>query len=210
MKQLFLTSSVNMVAAAIAQQLDLSQHNKLVFIDTAAEPKEGDLQWLHNDRQALVEAGFAVSDYTMTGKSQDQLEKDLIGFEYIYLSGGDTYYLFQQSVKSGFMSVIRELINQQGKTYIGTSAGSIMAGTKFPNYLLAEKNVSENENIKGYGLVNFTILPHWGSDHFKEKYLGSRLKIACRPDQVPLILLTDTQYVHVRDEQMQIVDVRAS
>ena len=205
--ELFLTSSVHAVAHDIAKKVDLSKTNKLVFIDTAAEPKEDDddLIWLKNDRQALVDAGFKVSDYSITNKSKNQLESDLDEFDYIYLSGGNTAYLLEQSQKSGFVSLIKELIEKKGKIYIGTSAGSIIAGPKLPDYFSDE--IPELENRKGYGFVNFTIVPHWGSEHFKERYLGERLKIVYKEDQVPLILLTDNQYIYVKGDQMRIVDV---
>ena len=74
MRQLFLTSSVHAVANHIAKKIDLSKRNLLVVIDTAAEVKEGDKQWLKNDRKALVDAGFEVIDYTITGKTKKELE----------------------------------------------------------------------------------------------------------------------------------------
>jgi dipeptidase E len=208
MKQLFLTSSVDSVAHDIAKRIDLSQNNKLVFIDTPAEPEQKDRQWLMDDRQSLVDVGFLVTDYTITGKTKNQLEEDLKDFDYIYISGGDTFYLLEKSRETNFITVIRDLILNKGKTYIGTSAGSIIAGEKCPDYLLDEKVHDITANKDGYALVNFTILPHWGSDHFREKYLDKRLSIAYRADQVPLLLLTDTQYVHVVDESMQIIKVR--
>ena len=206
MKQLFLTSSVHAVAHDIASKLNLAKANKLVFIDTAAEAEEGDKEWLKNDRQALVDAGFKVSNYSITGKSKDQLDKELSNFDYIYLSGGDTSYLLQQSQKSDFIPVIRKLVKNKGKTYIGTSAGSIIAGPKLPDYLVEDSSI-KLDDWQGYGFVNFTIVPHWGSEDFKERYLGKRLKIAYKKDQVPLLLLTDSQYAHLQDDQMTIIDV---
>ena len=206
--ELFLTSSVHAVAHDIAKRVNLSKANKLVFIDTAAEPKgeREDLEWLKNDRRALVDAGFKVSDYTITGKSKKALEADLAGFDYIYMSGGNTAYLLEKSQKSGFVSVIKDLIKNKGKIYIGTSAGSIIAGPKLPDYFSDED--AELENINGYGFVNFTLIPHWGSEDFKERYLGERLKMVYKEDQVPLLLLTDNQYVHVQNDQMKIIDVK--
>lgn len=205
--ELFLTSSVHAVAHDIAKKVNLSKTNKLVFIDTAAEPKgeRDDLTWLKNDRRALVKAGFNVTDYTITGKSKEQLKTDLNKFDYIYLSGGNTAYLLQQSQRSGFISLIRELV-QQGKVYIGTSAGSIIAGPNLPDYFSDEE--AHLENNKGFGFVNFTIMPHWGSEDFKKRYLGKRLKIVYHTDQVPLLLLTDNQYVHVQNDHVRIIDVR--
>jgi len=203
--ELFLTSSVHAVAHDIAKRADLSKDNNLVFIETAAEPEEGDKEWLENDRQALINAGFKVSNYTITGKSKDQLKAYLNPFNYVYLSGGNTAYLLEQSQKSGFISLIKELVQEKGKVYIGTSAGSIIAGPRLPDYFS-----DENANLKdrnGYGFVNFTILPHWGSEHFEDRYLGGRLKIMYKENQVPLVALTDNQYVHVLDGKAEIIDV---
>lgn len=206
--ELFLTSSVHAVAHDIAKRVDLSRADKLVFIDTAAEPKgeREDLEWLKTDRQSLVDAGFVVSDYTITGKSRSQLETDLDAFDYIYLSGGNTSYLLRQSKKSGFITLIRELVQDKGKIYIGTSAGSIIAGPRLPDYFSDEDVKLENRDC--YGFVNFTLLPHWGSEDFRERYLGERMKIVYKEDQAPLLLLTDNQYVHVQNDQMEIVDVK--
>ena len=205
--ELFLTSSVHAVAHDIARKVDLAKANKLVFIDTATEPKgeREDLEWLQNDRKALVNAGFDVSDYTITGKTKDRLEEDLKKFDFIYLSGGNTAYLLEQSQKSGFISVIKELINEKGKIYIGTSAGSIICGPRLPDYFSREDEDLENDIC--YGFVNFTLLPHWGSEDFKERYLGERLKIVYRDNQVPLILLTDNQYIYVQNGKYEIIDV---
>jgi dipeptidase E len=206
MKQLFLTSSVNAVAHDIARRVNLSKGNRLVFIDTAAEPETGDKTWLKNDRQALVDAGFEVKDYTITGKKKAQLAKDLAPFDFIYLSGGHTPYLLLQSQRSGFVSVIQDLILKKGKIYIGTSAGSIIAGPKLPLYLVEDDDNVHLEDSRGFGFVNFTILPHWGSEDFRDKYLNNRMDIVYTLDQVPLLLLTDNQYVRVRDDHIEVVD----
>ena len=177
-----------------------SINNSLSF-STRFLPRKANIVFL----RCKLDAGFKVSDYTITGKSKSQLETDLNKFDYIYLSGGNTAYLLEQSQKSGFVSVIKELV-QKGKIYIGTSAGSIIAGPKLPAYFSDEEPKLENKN--GYGFVNFTILPHWGSEDFKERYLGKRLKVVYKEDQVPLLLLTDNQYVHMLNDQMKIIDVK--
>lgn len=208
MKKLFLTSSVYFVAHDLAKKLDLTSKNKLVFITTAAEPETGDMSWLDDDRQALIDVGFYVADYTITDKNYDQLKKDLATFDFIYLSGGNTLYLLKQSNKSGFTKLVKDMVYKDGKTYIGTSAGSIITGPKCPDYLLEDNEVLDIENQKGYGFVNFTIVPHWGSEFFKDLYLKGRLEIAYKSDQVPLLVLTDTQYVYIQDDKCEIVDVK--
>jgi dipeptidase E len=199
---------VSFVAHDIAKKLDLKTDNRLAFIDTAAEVEEGDKQWLSDDRQALVDAGFEVTDYTITNKTPDELLEDLHDFKYIYLSGGNTYHLLQQSKKSGFDRLVHEMLDA-GKIYISTSAGSIIAGPKLPEYLMELDDPLETgmENKNAYGLVDFVILPHWGSDNFRDRYLNTRLNIAYdHPDQ-PYLLLADNQYIHVVDDRYHFVEV---
>ncbi len=210
MKQLFLTSSVDEVVHDLVKHVDFSKGNKLVFILTAAEVEHGDKQWVKDDRQALIDAGFEVTDYTITNKTESELRKDLDQYQFIYVEGGNTFYLLQQSQKSGFILVIQDLVNNQEKVYIGTSAGSIIAGPKLPEYLIVLDEPMDKDSIDAdaYNFVNFTILPHWGSVGFRKKYLESRMETAYKIDQVPLVLLTDSQYVHVKDDWYQIIEVK--
>lgn len=72
---LILTSSSNFVTQNFVHHLPKKPGEiKLTFIPTAAEVEEGDLQWLKDDRQALVKAGFQVTDFTVTGKKKDEVE----------------------------------------------------------------------------------------------------------------------------------------
>lgn len=209
MKRLFLTSSTNFVSHHLVKHLDLSTGNKLAFIDTAAEVEDGDKQWLKDDRQSLVDAGFDVFDYTITGKTRAQIQSDLEPAQILYFSGGNTFYLLQQSQKSDCISLIKEMVEEQGKIYIGTSAGSIIAGPKLPKYLLELGEDMIDPSLidsSGYGFVNFIILPHWGSEGFKKRYLESRLKMIYSQDQEPLVVLTDQQYIKVVGDDVQIID----
>lgn len=202
MSQLFLTSSVHAVAHDITTKVDLSKGNKLVFINTAAETESGDMQWLADDRKALVDAGWDVSDYTITGKTADQIKQDLEHFDYFYHSGGNTYHLLEQSQKSGYIGLIQDWVRNQGKVYMGTSAGSIIAGPYLPEYLLELEDMEEHrmQDVTGYGFVNFIVLPHWGSSSFKERYLSQRMENIYREDVAPLALLNDSQYIHVSND----------
>jgi dipeptidase E len=117
--------------------------------------------------------------------------------------------LLQKAQRSGFIELIRELISDQNKIYIGTSAGSIIAGPDVsPDFVPDDVAAAPGlQGTQGFELVNFCLLPHWGSDNFRETYLKYRMEAAYKEPQVPLLLLTNTQYVWVKDDQMQIVDV---
>jgi dipeptidase E len=209
--KLFLSSSVNVVASQIANDIGKTGL-QLAFIYTAAEVERNgkDADWCQADRAALVNAGFLVTDYTISDKQQADLIHDLSEFNVIFLSGGNTFYLLQQSQQSGFIPVIQNLIMNQQKIYIGSSAGSCIAGPDISPIVNVDdrSKAPDIEASQGYSFVNFCILPHWGSEHFKESYLNNRLDFTYTADQYPLLTLTDTQYVKVTNDGFSIRETK--
>jgi len=206
MKTLFLTSSISFVADDLAKKIDQTKYKRLVFITTASEAEEGDKIWQDNDRNALIDHGFEVFDYTLTGKTSEELKKNLSTFDIIHVSGGNTFYLLQQVQKSGFADFLRESIDQ-GKIYTSTSAGSQIVGPDIWPLRREEKPSPELTDYKGIGLVDFVVFPHWGSDHFNLLYLTHRININYNTDH-KIMLLTDHQYIQVKDDWYQLVDVK--
>lgn len=208
MKTLFLTSNANTVINDIVTRFERSPKGmRLVFITTAAEGEAGDKKWLQQDRDALTSVGFEVTDYTLTGKSEEDVRLDLVGYEVIFFSGGNTFYLLEQIQKSNSTEFFREEI-EKGVIYIGSSAGSVVAGLTIEiiKNLDAVENAPDLKGFTGLNLVDFVVLPHWGSQYFKEQYLNSRLEQAYSLEN-KVILLTDNQYIHVTDDWYQIVKV---
>lgn len=208
MKQLFLASSIDRTAKDIAKKIGNPQDLKLAFITTASEVEEGDMEWLENDRQGLIDAGFDLFDYTITGKEYEDIERDLKEIDVIHIEGGNTFYLLLQSRKSGFDKWIKKAV-ANNKIYTGSSAGTVIASPDIEiTKTLESKTYAEKlKSFEGFNLVDFIALPHWGSDIFRGLYLNTRLEIAYESDN-KIILLNDFQYVHVEGEMYKIVGVK--
>lgn len=207
MKTLFLTSSAQKVMHKVITQFPDGYRNKTAFITTAAEGEEGDKSWLLNDRSALEKVGLQTFEYTLTNKTSEQVKNDLSNADVLFFSGGNTFYLLQQIQQSNSASVIRDFIHT-GKIYVGSSAGSLIAG---PNIEVAKKvdsveHAPKLSSFKALGLVNFEVLPHWGSPEFKDLYLNQRLDHAYTSN-CPFVMLNDMQYVYVKDDWVQIQEV---
>lgn len=208
MKSMFLASSIETTGPAIGQAIGNPEKLKLVFIDTAGEPEE-EKEWIAQDRSGLEKAGFDITDYTITDKTEKELASDLEDFDVVHVNGGDTFYLLIQSRKSGFDKWLTQNINKGEKIYIGSSAGSIACA---PNTMNAKffENYDYYEKLKsyeGFNLVDFLVFPHWGSEFFRDKFLNHRMDIAYKPEN-KIILLNDFQYVMVEDDTYKIVDIR--
>ncbi len=208
-KTLFLTSHAASVISSVVKNIEISKTNrKLAFITTPAEGEEGDKWWLEEDRKSLENAGFDVFEYTFTGKKANDIKKDLSTAAFIFVSGGNTFYCLGKAQESGAIPVIRDLVLNGGKIYIGSSAGSVIAGPDiYPAYNIDDApKVSNLKNYEGFGLTDLIALPHWGNERFKQRYMNERLDIAYNA-QNKIILLRDNQYVFIKDDWYQIVAI---
>lgn len=210
MKRLFLTSQVHYVASDIASKLGDQTRLPMVFIDTCIKDKVRSaeaLNWHYQNKQKLLDAGFSFDIYDITGKTADELRQDLAQYQIMYIEGGNTFYLLKSALENDFSQLINERVNE-GMIYIGTSAGSIIAGPDTRSGSRPGKN-PEQYNLtttKGFNLVNFTVMPHWGDKSKTADYLNYKLPLAYEMNN-PFILLNDNQYVEVVDNSFQIVDV---
>jgi dipeptidase E len=192
---LILTSSVQSSAHSIVTHFPKKpQEYRTTFIPTAAEVEEGDLSWLDKDRQALVDVGFELTDFTLTGKTSAQVKEMLDSTDFLFVSGGNTFFLLQEMRKSGFDSLIHEYV-KNGLIYGGASAGSVVAG---PDVGLTKElddptQAPELTDYEGLGLIDVVIFPHWGSKTFHDRF--EKLMKAAYGKGRKIILLTDEQYL---------------
>ena len=124
----------------------------------------------------------------------------------IFISGGNIFYLLDQCIKSEFDQVLREKINN-GVIYIGSSAGSALVGigNQLAKYL-DDSTKAPGLKSDGLGIVDFVILPHWGSTDFHDGYQKSFADLYS--ENYKIIPLTNTQYLWVKDRQIEFIDVR--
>ena len=174
-------------------------YKSVLFIDTAAEPEigkvEGDDDWLQADQQGLQNQGYQVDRYSISNKTRDEIEVEIDKYDIIYMCGGNTIYLLQQLQQTNSFNLIIEKVSA-GKSYIGCSAGSIIAGPKIPIYLEDVDDI-QLDDYTGFQFTNTLIVPHWGSEHFKELYLNERLEQAYDETEPPFLLLSDYHYISV-------------
>jgi len=198
MKTLYLASEIDITAKSIAEDIGNVSKLKTVFINTAAEAKEGHEVWLPMNRQGLVDAGFDLTDYTITGKTPKQIAEDLEKFDIIHVNGGDTFHLLQQAAKSGFDKWIKTAVGK-GKIYMGSSAGSIAASMDVPGYYK-----KGTKGKLGLGLIDVQVVSHWGREDKKKDYLNTRMQLLFEEER-KLILLRDTQYLRCIGDCFQVI-----
>jgi len=98
----------------------------------------------------------------------DKLKAKLADFDLIWARGGNTFCLRYEMRRSGFESVIKDLL-ESGKVYGGDSAGALVAGLAINGIESADiPEFSEEVINKGLNLVPFVVLPHVDNPEFTE------------------------------------------
>ncbi len=209
MKRLFLTSQSQYVAHSIGKKLGSDVSKPAVFITTTIHDKShSNLAWHHTNRAKLVEAGFHFDDYDIAGKTNEQINSDLVKYQIMYVEGGNSYYLLQESQKNDFGNYVKQRI-ETGMIYIGCSAGSVIMGPDIEPVRREETTplAPELQGTKAFNIVDFVIMPHWGGEEYRHLYNDYRMEHIYNEDY-PYLLINDYQYIEVVGDQLRIIDVR--
>lgn len=194
--KLFLTSTAANVIDKIVPKLPKKPEDTLVaFIPTAGDVYIN-APWVEDDFKKLTDAKFKIKMLDIEDTDKNDINTALEGIDVVFVAGGNTFYLLDQSRKSGFDKALKNIIDDI--VYIGSSAGSVIAGPDLkPVEIFDDPNVAQLSDTKGFGFVDFVVLPHFG----KEKYGPYHKKVLEEyGDKYEIIPLTDEQYILVSDE----------
>lgn len=203
MKQLFLSSSFQDVATLLPAFAQNSlQGKRVTFIPTAALHEKVNF-FVKSGKKALERLGLIVDVLELTSATTAELTAKLTQNDLIYLSGGNTFFLLQELQRTGADKLISDAV-QQGKLYIGESAGSIVTAPDI-GYVQAMDSSAAAQDLTNYGalsLVDFYTLPHQDSFPFQKTV---RQIIAQYENLLPLQPITNKQAIAVSGDDMRIL-----
>ena len=168
MKQLFLASSFKDVANLFEQFVGDVRGKRVTFIPTASHVEKV-VFYVKSGKKALEAMGLVVDELDVSTAARKEMEDKLTKNDYIYITGGNTFYLLQELKKSGADELIVELVNN-GKLYIGESAGAIVASPniEYASAMDSVKKAPELHAFDALGLTDFYTVPHHTNAPFKK------------------------------------------
>lgn len=145
--------------------------NALDFIpDDARQKYEAEV---YDPRAEFDALGMRTQDLDLRlyfGNPQG-LRNALRGIDLVWVLGGNAFLLMRALRRSGFPEIIREMLVADTISYGGFSAGAVVAtptlrGIELMDdpYQLADGYPKEVD-WEGMGLVDFSIVPHYRSEH---------------------------------------------
>ena len=169
MKSLFLSSYFTDVKDLFIDYIKNNTKNKTItFIPTAANVEEITF-YVSSDMDVLTKCGFEVELLDISLCEEKYIYNQIMKNDFLFVSGRNTFYLLQEMKKKNVEQMITQFIND-GKTYIGSSAGSVIL-SKNIDYIgkMDDKTIAkELVNTNSIGAIDFNILPHYECEPFVE------------------------------------------
>lgn len=204
MRKLFLASSFSEVASLFPKFAgEEIKGKRITFIPTASLVEEVRF-YVDDDRKAFEELGIIVEELEITTASPDKILEVLNRNDYIFVSGGNTFYLLQELRRKGADILITEQI-RAGKLYIGTSAGSIILcpDIEFVKEMDYNHTAPELQSFTGLNIVDFYILPHYLDFPFEEITQNIVKKYGKKLDLRPI---SNKQVITIAENRIEILE----
>lgn len=174
----------------------------VTFIPTAAIPDKLDFH-IRYSKELLAKMGLIVYELEISTASHSDIVKKLENNEYIYVAGGNTFFLLQEMNRTGTGNLIKTQINT-GKLFIGESAGAILVAPDI-EYSKDTDNPLMAPNQKSYdalNIVDFYPVPHYNDASLKE---AVDIVISKYGTKLPLVPFSNSQAILVIGKEKQIV-----
>lgn len=177
---------------------------KIAFIPTAANPYTNK-PFVERDWKFFEDRDYQLKEIEIAGKEESELERLLKGFDVIFLTGGNTFYLLEKIRESGFDRVIKKLV-ENGVIYAGESAGAIVAGPNIePVEFMDHKEEAKSlTDYTGLGLIDFIPLPHYDNPKYGDAFKD--IIASCDKLNLKREVLTDDQAIIVEDKNYKIIE----
>ena len=202
MKKLFLSSSFAEVSALFPEFANEEIKGKRVtFIPTASIPESVKF-YVGAGKKALEKLGLIVDELEIATATNEEISKKILENDYIYVTGGNTFFLLQELKRTGADNVITEQINS-GKIYIGESAGSMILSPdiEYVREMDDRRKATELDNNLALSIIKFYPLPHHTNFPFKK---AVETIIAKYESELKLVPISNSQVITVKGNRMKI------
>ena len=87
--------------------------------------------------------------------------------DYVYVTEGNTFEVLKYMRDNLFMDYIKNLVQSENRTYIGSSAGAIIAGTDIMLARDFDSDFVRMIDFTALGLFDGTIIPHYEPENLE-------------------------------------------
>ncbi|GAB3647083.1 Type 1 glutamine amidotransferase-like domain-containing protein [Corynebacterium nasicanis] len=184
----------------------LAEHvsGTVAYISDAAR-SFGDAPWVNTERDGLRAHGLQLVELPLADTPPAEVDRILGEVDAVYVAGGETFDLLHVLRSTGTDEILTRRV-RAGLTYVGCSAGSVIAGPDIePCRLLDSPDIAPDlRDYAGLGLTDLVVIPHaQGSEVFPIDLYAETVRQF--GERWPLVLLRDGQALLIEDEEVRLL-----
>ncbi|MGA1940769.1 Type 1 glutamine amidotransferase-like domain-containing protein [Arcobacter sp. YIC-310] len=203
MKHLFLTSYFSNTTNIF---LDYIKDNnfkvkKVTFIPTASKFEEVDF-FIKEAIDFFKSIDIEIDILELSTSSFEDIKNKLENNDFIYIGGGNTFFLLKELKRTGADKILIEQINL-GKLYVGESAGSIVLSSSidYIHYMDSNEEV-KLKNFDSLNIVDFYPVPHYQNFPFEE---STKMIIEKYHKSINLLPFNNNEVIIVNDSNYKVI-----
>jgi dipeptidase E len=208
MQKLFLASYFSGVKKLFLQFTENNcSGKKVVFIPTASLPEKVTF-YVNADKKTLEKLGMVIDEVEISTASQDEIKNKISSADYIFVEGGNTFFLLHELKRTETDKLIIKHINKR-KLYIGASAVSMIVSRdiEYVKYM-DDPAIAENlnNNFTALSVVGFYIVPHFTNFPFKK---AAEKIVDLYSDKLDLRPISNNQAIIVDGDKIETITVES-
>ncbi len=201
MKKLFLSSSFKDVASLFENFENDLKGKTVTFIPTASVVEMVTF-YVKCGKKELERMGMIVEELEVSTAPIEVIKTTLEKNDYIYVSGGNTFFLLQELKRTGADKIIIDQVNN-GKLYIGESAGAMVTSVnvEYAKEMDSIKKAPKLKEYTGLNLVDFCTVPHFTNFPFRK---SAKKIVSLYSDKLNLVTISNNEAILVDDGKKEI------
>ena len=202
MKRFFLCSSFADVTSILLEFVSTPLEGKTIAFIPTASIHDDYTQYVDDAKAALISLGLIIKDLEITQYSTTEIEGILNDCDYIYVSGGNTFFLMQELRRTGTDKLLIDQI-ENGKLYIGESAGTMILASNIEYAKDMDNHLEQTPgftDFSGLGVIDFYPIVHYNSFPFVE----ATKKVIQKNKHLSLKIITNKQAITIIDDKVSI------
>ena len=202
MKMLLVSMFQNVAKILLTVEPDLKSKT-ITYIPTASKVEKMGF-FVKIGKWKLKRLGLIVDELEISTASFETIVNKLTKNDFIYVTGGNTFFLLQELRRTGADKVLVKEI-KSGKLYIGESAGAIIVAPNigYSTEMDHPEKASGLTDYTGLELIDFYVVPH-----YKNWEMGKSAEriIEMYSKSLELKVINDNQAIFIDGNSVKILD----
>jgi len=203
--KLFLSSSPDISSEQLAELLQLvgkEKADKALVITTAVVPCGLDLkpEWVNRAIEPLRAITNEIDETSL--EEGDLIPKDLSQYDFVFVTGGNVFYLACRLEETGFGGLLRQYV-ESGGVYAGSSAGSAILMSDLQHFATADDSTKAPRLCEGLGILKEAIVFH--ANHEKYAPIMSDIAASYEQDGLKVVKINDGEVLIVENKNKRFI-----